>query len=398
MFKNAYAYLIILPLFLTTPAAGQGIQVEYGKNRVQYNRDFDEWSKYESDNFVTYWYGEARNVGQAAVQIAEYDFARIQNILEHRLNDKLQIIVYADLTDIKQSNIGSEESFVNTSCQTKIVVNKIFVYFDGNHNNLRRQIREGIASVYLDAMLFGSNLQEIVQNAVMLNLPEWFKQGLVSYAGENWNTELDNQLRDHFTSMDIENFEKYAEEYPRLAGHSLWYFIGENFGRPTVSNLLYLTRINRSIESGFLYVLGTSYELVLDSWKRYFKARYQLELKDRNEPNLRPLEFRNKRNLPVTQLKISPNGQNVLYVTNEIGKYKVYLHNLLTDERKVIFKFGFRNPFQATDYNYPLLAWNPSGLEIAILYERRDIPKLMMYDVSTGKSKVEELSTELQRV
>ena len=112
------------------------------------------------------------------------------------MNDKIEIIVYTDLTDLKQSNIGSEEAFVNTGGQTKIVGNKIFVYFNGDHNHLRKQIREGVASVYLNAMLFGSNLQEIVQNAVMMNLPEWFKVGLISYIGEEWSTELDNELRD----------------------------------------------------------------------------------------------------------------------------------------------------------------------------------------------------------
>ena len=42
-------------------------------------------------------------------------------------------------------------------------------------------------------------------------------------------------------------FENLAEIDPQLAGHSLWYFIGENYGRSTVSNLLYLTRIGRNL-------------------------------------------------------------------------------------------------------------------------------------------------------
>lgn len=397
--RNYYAYIFAVLSFvapLLLPA--QGTQVEFGKNRVQYHDDFDEWSKFESDNFVTYWYGKARNVGQSVVQIAEYDFSYIQNILEHRINDKLQIIVYTDITDLKQSNIGVEDAFNNTGGQTKIVGNKIFVYFNGDHNHLRRQIREGIASVYLDAMLFGSNLQEIVQNAVMLNLPAWFKQGLVSYAGQPWSTEMDNKLRDMILSEEFEGFETLAEENPEMAGHSLWYFIGENFGRPTVSNLLYLTRINRSIESGFLYVLGSSYGVVTDSWEKYYRQRYRNEVKTKTAPTLRQLEFKNKRNLPVTRVIMSPNGQQVVYILNEIGKYKVYLHNLLTDDRKVIFKGGFRNAFQATDYNYPVIAWSPTGLEIAILYEKRDLPRLQLYDVATGKHTEEPLSPEYHRV
>lgn len=396
MQQYTYAFFLI---FISISLFGQGTtQVEFGKNRVQYHKDFDEWSMYESPNFITYWYGEARNIGEAAVVLSEYDFEEIQGLLEHRVNDKIEIIVYTDLTDLKQSNIGSEEAFINTGGQTKIVGNKIFIYFNGDHNNLRRQIREGVASVYLNDMLFGSNLQEIVQNAVMLNLPEWFKEGLVAYVGEDWNTELDNQLRDILMQEKYENFDELAEDYPQLAGHSLWYFIGQTFGRSTVSNLLYLTRINRSIESGFMYVLGSSYDKTLQSWKAYFTQRYLGEIRDMVDPQGQELKFKNKRNIPVTQVKISPNGQKVAYVTNEIGKYKIYIQDVFTGERQVIKKDGFRNSFQATDYNYPLLAWNPSGFELAIMYEHRDVIQLTRYDINTKKTVTEELSSNYHRV
>src|SRR5690349_13674323 len=103
--------LLLLLTFASIVAVGQTTQTEFGKNRVQFNNDFAEWSQYESRNFITYWYGEGRLVGQAVVQMAEQDFYDIQGILEHRMNDKIEIIVYTDLTDLKQSNIGSEEAF-----------------------------------------------------------------------------------------------------------------------------------------------------------------------------------------------------------------------------------------------------------------------------------------------
>ena len=398
MRKYFYAFTVAF-LACSFSLYGQGSTLtEFGKNRVQYHRDFDEWSKYESDNFITYWYGEGRNIGQAVVQIAEFDFDHIQEILEHRINEKIQIIVYTDVTDVKQSNIGVEEAFVNTGGQTKIVGNKIFVYFNGDHTHLQTQVREGVASVYLNSMLFGSNLQEIVQNAVMMNLPEWFKEGLVAYVGEDWNTELDNELRDLVRHEEFEGFDALAEENPELAGHSLWNFISENYGKSTVSNLLYLTRINRSIESGFLYVLGSSYNSIIGSWAIYYQERYKAEDEARNDPERRRIKFKNKRNLPVTQLKVSPDGRKVVYVTNEIGKYRVYLQDVRTGDREVIFSNGFRNAFQATDYNYPLLAWNPNGMEVAILYEKRDLIRLMTYDITTKKSTEEPMSTQYQRI
>jgi hypothetical protein len=393
-----YYYLLLLMLLAPLLLPAQTSQVQFGKNRVQHHRDFDEWMKYESDNFETYWYGEGRNIGQAVVQMAEYDFNYIQSILEHRINQKLQIIVYVDLTDLKQSNIGNEDAFMNSAGQTKIVGNKIFVYFTGDHNDLRRQIREGIANVYLEAMLFGSNLQEVVQNAILLNLPTWFKDGLVGYVGDNWTTDKDDQLRQLFSTGEYADFEQMAEAYPRLVGQAFWYYIAELYGRPTVSNLLYLTRINRSVESGFLYVLGTPYQVTLRDWENYFRRRYELDVQQRQQPAGQEITIKNKRDLPLTQLKISPNGQQIIYVLNEIGRYRIYLQNLQTNERQLLFKSGFRNALQATDYNYPLLAWNPSGQEVAILYENRDRPRLLRYNLLEETDITEDLSTQYHRV
>ena len=391
-------FLLILSLLGHCLVNAQGTQVEFGKNRVQYHKNFEEWSQYESDNFFIFWYGQSRNIGQTAAQLAELDFPEVQALLEHRINEKIQIIVYTDITDFKQSNIGDEEAFSSLAGQTKIVGSTIFVYYDGNQSSLRRQIREGIASVYLNTMLFGSNIQEVVQNAVMLHLPTWFKDGLVAFAGESWNTDRDNALRDALAHPKYKGFARFSEENPQLAGHAFWYYIAENFGKTTVSNLLYLTRINRSVESGFLYVMGTTYEKVIDGWEIYFKNRYLEDRQRRENPSLPEVAIKNRKNLPVTQLELSPDGKRLAYVTNKQGRFLVWIHDLESSNSEIIFKGGQRNPVQATDFNYPLIAWNPNNRELAVLYEFRDDIRYATYDLSSKKKEVALLEENYQRV
>lgn len=381
-----------------TLGSAQVAQVEFGKNRVQYHTFFDEWSQYESENFITYWYGLTRNIGQSVVQIAEYDFAEIQALLEHRINEKVQIIVYTDLSDLKQSNIGTEEVFSNTGGQTKIVGNIVFVYFNGDHTHLRRQIREGVTQVYLNAMLFGANIQEIVQNAIMLNLPLWFKEGLVEFVGERWNTSLDSQLKDFILSEDFEDFEDFALDYPELAGHSFWFYVSDTYGISTLTNLLYLTRINRSIESGLLYVLGSSFETVSYEWEQYYRRRYREDQQGRASAPGQALQIKNRKELPFTTAKISPDGTKMIYVMNQIGKYKVYLYDLVRDEKKMLLKGGFKNQFQAPDYNYPLIAWHPNGTQISLVSERRDVISLKTIDIFSNKTEEVIIPEQYQRI
>lgn len=389
---------ILFFCFLTSFLFAQTSQVEFGKNRVQYHQDYDEWSKYESQNFITYWYGEGRYIGQFVVQSAEYDHDEVQDILEHRMNDKIEIIVYTDLTDLKQSNIGSEEAFINTGGQTKILGKKMFVYFDGNHQNLRRNIRKGIASVYLNAMLFGANLQEIVQNAITLNLPDWYKEGLVSYASEEWSSDLDNELKDLLLSEEYESFEDLAEVRPSIAGHSLWYYIKQSYGKDKLSHLLYLTRIHRSVEGGIQLGLGVEYRQVIEQWKLYYYNLYREEAKKMSMPLGKQLEVKNRKEIPFYNLKLSPDATKAVFVSNEIGRYKVHLMDLQTGKTEVILKGSFRNDFQETDYNYPLLAWSPNNQEIGIIYEHRDILKFQKYNIQTNERVTEDMSTQYQRI
>lgn len=409
-FRYLPVCLWVLPAYVsaqTTP------QTSFGKNRVQYHHQFEDWVLYETPNFVTYWYGDARNVAQAALQTAELDFEELQQALEHQTLEKIEILVFQDLTDLKQSNIGEEEIFSLRSGETKVIGNKVFVYFDGNHQHLRTQVREGTAGALLNSMLFGSNLQEIVQNAVLLNLPGWYTTGLISWCGENWSIETDNQLRELLRSGRYKNFDRLAKEHPQLAGHAFWHYIALQFGRATISNLLYLTRINRSIDAGFLYVLGSGYHRTTGAMMAYFEKRYAEDAQIttngqtsgeiiKKEKKEKSVELTNKKwkrkKSALSQIKISPDGKYLVWVSNDIGRWKVWMQELRTGKRRLLLKGGTRNALQTPDYNYPLLAWNPDNQRLAVLYERRDVPKIALIEIATRKKEVENLSPEYQRV
>ncbi len=387
-------------LFSWSWALSQSINTEFGKNRVQFHDDFDAWNRYETENFITYWYGKGRQIAQAVIQTSELDHDEIQKILEHRIRDKIQVIVYTDLSDMKQSNIGTEETFINEAGKTKIEGNKMFVYFNGDHQHLRQQIRQGITSVYLNSILFGSNLQEIVQNAVLLNLPDWFKEGIIAYGASNWDHEIDDELRDLLDTDDkYENFEDLALDHPRVAGHSLWFYIDQTYGKSTIANIIYLTRINRKLENAFIFILGDNFEYITQEWSRFFKEHYSIERKKFDRPSKRAqLKLKNKQGVPISHLRISPNSKKIAYTYNDKGKYKVSIKDIKSDAETIVFKYGKKNIFQETDFNYPLIAWHPDRPEITIVYEHRDIVKMRKINI-TDKTWVEQdLTGDYQRV
>ncbi|NNF32991.1 MAG: hypothetical protein HKN68_02725 [Saprospiraceae bacterium] len=395
-----YFYYILGLFILPVALQGQSVDTQFGKNRVQFHDDFKAWDKYETENFVVYWYGKARNVARAVVPIAEYYHDEVQNILEHRMNDKIEILVYTDISDLNQSNIGNDDTWTSKSGETKIVGNKMFVYFDGDHQHLRVQLREGIASVYMSSILFGSNFQEIVQNAVLLHLPDWYKLGIISYAGSNWDYLIEDELRDLLQRKDdYWDFEKLADEHPRAAGHSMWYFISQYYSPSSIPNLLYLTKISRDLRESFLYVLSENRETVYREWERFFREYFNAERDAYKAPaSAAELDLKNKPYVPISKLRMSPDGSILAYAYNDIGKYRLVVRNMESGEEKTIFKYGFKNAIQETDYNYPLVAWHPNNQEISIIYEHRDIIYLRRIQIGSGEYIEQIIPEEIQRI
>jgi len=388
----------ILALAFTLTLSGQSIATEFGKNRVQYHDDQFNWSRYETENFVTYWYGKSRNIAQPIIQLAELDHDEIQKILEHTLSYKIEIIVYTDLSDLLQSNIGGEEAFTNQAKTTKVDGYKILVYFDGNHQALRERIRSGVANVYLNSILFGTNLQEIVQNALLLNLPKWFSVGMTSYSSNNWDHFVEDELRDLMSIPRYQSYDKLSDEHPRIAGHSMWNYVAQEYGGSTIANIIYLTRISRNLENSFLFILGEEYEQIEKNWASYYLNIFNSEKDFTDTEDLKVIKLKNKKGVPISNYRISPDGKYLAYVTNDRNKQRVIVRDLESGVEQTVLKTGYKNIFQEADYNYPLIAWHPTYPELTTIYEHRDVAKLKKIDIRNNTSETEDLTTNFQRV
>jgi hypothetical protein len=152
---------------------------------------------------------------------------------------------------------------------TKLVNNKMLVYFDGNHENLRRQIRQGIAQVLVQNVLFGDDLGEFAANQTLLDLPKWLTDGYIEYAAEEWTTDRDDQLKNALLGGEYKNFYHLAYAKPELAGHAFWFYFGNKYGKAKTTYLLYLSRIYRNLNSATQKIAKKKFKEVLkDSWPR----------------------------------------------------------------------------------------------------------------------------------
>ena len=137
-------------------SVGQVNAVEFGKNRVQYKKF--KWQYYQTKNFNTYFTQNGQELAKFVLQVAEEELPGIEIFTEYSLQRRANIVVYNEFGDLQQSNIGLNADWQSTSGGTKLVNNKMVVYFNGDHANLRKQIKEGIARILTDNVLFGEDL------------------------------------------------------------------------------------------------------------------------------------------------------------------------------------------------------------------------------------------------
>jgi Tol biopolymer transport system component len=356
-----------------------GDQLTFGKNRVQYVNNF--WTFYKFNKFDVYFYTGGKPLAIYTAKYAESCVSSIEKKLDYNIENKIQFVVFNRLSDLKQSNIGlvSDEQY-NIGGVTHIVGSKVFIYYDGSHVNLEKQIKAGIANVVLNELIYGNKITAKIKNSTLLTLPDWYLNGLISYLSEDWSVELDNYVKDGILNKNYEKFNRLSGTDAVYAGHSIWKYIADKYGEDKISNIIYMTKISRSVESGFLYVLGTSFKSFTRDWYNYYDKKYYDYDKEQSLPQGSKLVKNKKADKVFDQLKISPDGNYAAYVTNQIGKSKVYLYSFDKKKKKKIRRFGYKLD-DKTDYSVPIIAWHPQSKRLAFMTEKKGKILLFYYNL-----------------
>jgi WD40 repeat protein len=383
-------FFLAVVLWLIPEFAGAqfyyGLFQNYGKNRVQYN-EFN-WTYYRYEQFDVYFYKGGKPMAQKASVMTNRNLKRMQRFLDHTLDQRIRIMVFNNLSDLKQSNLNAnDEEAYNTGGVTRTAGTRMFVYFDGDYAHLEQQIREGLAYLVISNMLYGGFTSSL-KNSTLLNLPEWYTEGLISYLSTPWNPDIDEHVMDGFSSGSYKRINGLTGEEAQYCGHSVWNYIAYTYGDGVIKNLLYMTIINRSVDQALQQVLGITLGEFTKSWKIYYTARYQ------NTIEAESLEgkeiIRSRKEERIFQPRMSPNGRYLAYASNDQGLFKVHTYDFVKKKKKRILKRGFRIA-QNNDYSYPLIAWHPNNRIIAMITEEKGFFWLYFYDIQKKKLTRNEL-------
>lgn len=371
-------------LLISSNIFGQVSSVEFGKNRIQYKKL--NWQYYQSTNFNCFFYDGGQELAKYVLQIAEEELPGIERFVEYSLQLRANVMIYNTYDEMKQSNIGLGTESQDPGGTTVLVNNKMVVYFNGNHADLRKQVREGIAKILTQNLLFGDDLGEMAGNQALLDLPNWLVDGYIAYAAQNWSPQLDDDLKSEILSNKYKNFYQLAFDKPLLAGHAFWFYIEEKYKRENTTYLLYLARMYKSLSRASAVVTKVpKFKELLKNFMDYQEQKYEEDIQKRkNFPKGSEVTSVDiGKRLDYYNFNVNPNKRNLAF---GVVQYKKGQYRLILDEdgdKTTLLKIGSKSRIGEVDPNYPKMAWDPKGSRLAVIYQEEGRLKLFVFDAIT---------------
>jgi Tol biopolymer transport system component len=391
--RGSFRYLGIIAgmLLLINNAFGQAALETFGKNRIQFKKF--EWKYLSSENFDVYYYDERKVVAQESLQYLESEFDRITDLIGFYPYQKTKVFLYNSVIDLQQSNMGLNDAQFSSGGETEFIKPYVEVAHPGNIEEFKEELIFKFSELMLNEMMFGGSLKDMFQNAVLLNLPDWFVDGASRYVAKGWNEEMDDFVRQFIKSRSVNKALKLNGKESALIGQSIWNFIVEKYGKSSVNNILNYTRIIRNEEKSVLITLGIPFKQLMIEWKSFYGTMEESVARSYVSPSDSTRFSPNHRKTVIfTTVKISPDGKKIAYAENDRGKFRVIVKSLENGKESVILNGGNKVIKQDVDYRVPLLSWADANT-LGVIGTKNGQYVFWLYDLVTKSKLPRELDS-----
>ncbi|MCO6495965.1 MAG: PD40 domain-containing protein [Bacteroidetes bacterium] len=367
----------------------QGIYTQFGENRVIYKNII--WERINSGyDEIIYEKGQSF-MAETVLQQIDFEKKSLQRELQYQLRSNIRVIIFTNFAEYSQGNFGISDQQFYAGGYIYTPQNTIFVYFNGDYNQLNKEIKKGIAKTIINEMVLGGTMLERVQSSALITLPDWFVDGLSEYYAESWSTYNDNLMRDAISQNQFKNFTSLDKDMSVFAGHSIWFFIERKYGKEKIKNILFHVRLTKSVESGIEIYIGLGISAFFKEWNSFYKERYSKDELNFNQPRGEESKLGKYAPIRHTGMNISPDGRKIAFVTNNRGAYKVWIYTISQRNTKLLFGGGSKTYTREANYLFPVVKWIEKN-RVAVLQEKRGIITLTEYSTSGKKIRSTDLS------
>ncbi len=355
-------------LALTLPAFSQ-VGYYFGQNKVQY-KNFD-WAIFRTEHFEVHYYAEAEQAAHDAARMAERGYAYLSEALDHRIKERIPLILYASLNDFQQTNVVEGLIGEGTRGVTESLKNRVVLPMTGSYREFNHVLVHELVHAFQFDLMFGGKIQN---NS--FNPPLWLVEGMAEYLSNEMDNTTRMWVRDGLLYDDLPSLEQLSGLYDirvyRL-GQSVWHFIGETYGKEKVGGIFKAAIRTGNIEQAFQSHTGKSLKELSAAWHEFSRkltvpgdSTLQTAVGGAQKLTRREAYYHRMNLAPA----ISPDGKHIAFVANKNLHDEIYLLSQKEDgswESRHLIKSGAGNRFEALRFFDSGINWSRDGSKIAFV-------------------------------
>lgn len=386
MYKKLTKYLLsgLILSFIVFPKTLYGQY--FGKNRVQYE-DFN-FQVLHTEHFDIYHYPREKKAVSDFARLSERWYARHSSMLNHDIQFKNPLIIYANHADFQQNDVVSSVS-IGTGGVTEGRRNRVVMPFAEANTSTNHVLGHELVHAFQYDI---ARRDKIGGVSATSKLPLWFIEGMAEYmsvGAESSQTAM--YLRDAVYYDDIpsiKDLSKSSKYFPYRYGHSLWAYIAGRWGDDSVHDL-YVASAKKGVKKGFKEVLEFPVDSVSTMWRNSIKNKYSDDVENASPPDSVGKLIRgksiNKGSMNVGP-SLSPDGEYVAFISEKnIFSLELFLADAQTG--KIIRKLTstVTSPhLNALRFIESSGSWSPDGERFAAAVFAKGDNNIAIIDISEG--------------
>ena len=359
----------------------------FGRNKVQY--DQFEFSQFETEHFIFYFYDEEEAAVKDAARLAERWYKRHSRTFLREFNERKPVIFYANDADFQQTNAISGSLGEGTGGVTEALKERVIMPLTGLYSETDHVLgHELVHSFQYDIGL----AKEDTNRFALGMMPLWLVEGTAEYLSVGRNdSHTAMWLRDAALRDDLPTIKQLSDGYkyfPYRYGQAYMAYVGGKYGDAAVANIYKLGgRIG--IDSAFVYTLGIKPDSLSKEWIEAVKDAY-LPLVEGRTPadssghKIVSSETAGRMNIAPS---ISPDGKWIAFLS-EKDLFNINLFIADAETGKVVRSLKGTNSdphFDSIRFINSSGSWSPDGRKFAFITFVQGDNELAILDWNTGE-------------
>jgi hypothetical protein len=392
------AAAVFLALASVLASGGRPAEAQYfGRNKVRYET-FD-FQVLRTEHFDIHFYPAEEPAARIVARLAERWYERLSVLLDHQLEGRQPIILYAGHPDFEQTNAIHGELGEATGGVTEVLKRRVVLPAAGPLPETDHVLgHELVHAFQFDVLGRG--------HRTALGLPLWFIEGMAEYLSLGpVDAHTAMWMRDAARTGRLPRVSDlgHPRYFPYRYGHAFWAYVAGRWGDDAVGRVLKaMARSRKATLRVIEKTLELSEEKLSREWQQDLRDVYAPEGRTDVAPKTLGRVLVSGKSAGVLNLSpsLSPDGRRMVFLSErKEGSLELFLADAGSGrvERRIL-RQRLDPHFDSLEFVLSAGAWDPSGRRFVFAGVRRGRPVLSILDVDRAEIAREVPLPQLEQV